>query len=339
MAFKTKTGVPVAAAEGPIGPVVIVTGPTASGKSELALGLAETFDGVVINADSMQVYRELAVLTARPDLAAMRRVSHRLYGVLPGAERCSAGRWRVMALAEIAAAHADGKLPIVAGGTGLYLRALVEGLGPAPEVPEATRAEAKALHRDLGGEEFHALLAVRDPAMATRLHPNDTQRLLRAWEVMAASRRSLAEWQAQGQAGGCGSDSAKTPALQVFWLISEPVRRDLYAACDARFLAMIQGGALDEVRALNALGLDPALPIMKALGVRELSAHLSGELSLEDGAAKAQQATRNYAKRQMTWMRTQLPSLVRDPAMRFAQFSESLHASIFSEIRRFLLTR
>jgi tRNA dimethylallyltransferase len=319
------------------GPVIVVTGPTASGKSGLALGLAETFDGVVINADSMQVYRELAILTARPDLAAMRRIPHRLYGVLPGSERCSAGRWRVMALAEIAAAHADGKLPIVTGGTGMYLRALVEGLSPAPEVPAATRAEAKALHRDLGGEKFHALLAARDPAMAARLHPNDTQRLLRAWEVMAASGRSLAEWQALGRAGG-GADPAEAQALHTFWLICQPARRDLYAACDARLLAMIQGGALDEVRALNALGLDPALPIMKALGVRELSAHLAGELSLEDGVAKAQQATRNYAKRQMTWMRTQLPSLARDPAMRFAQLSESLRADIFSEIRRFLLT-
>ncbi len=323
---------------GRTGPVVIVTGPTASGKSSLALRLAEAFDGVVINADSMQVYRELAILTARPDLTAMRLVPHRLYGALPGGERCSAGRWRVMALAEIAAAHADGKLPIVAGGTGLYLRALVEGLSPAPEVPEAARAEAKALHGDLGGVKFHALLAARDPVMAARLHPNDTQRLLRAWEVMAASGRSLAEWQSLGQAGGGGAELAQSQALRVFWLIGQPARRELYAACDARFLTMIQGGALDEVRALNTLVLDPALPIMKALGVRELSAHLSGELSLEDAVTKAQQATRNYAKRQMTWMRTQLPSLARDPAMRFEQLSESLRASIFSEIRRFLLT-
>jgi len=319
-------------------PAVIVTGPTASGKSGLASRLAEAFDGVIINADSMQVYRELAILTARPGMAAMRSISHRLYGVLPGGEPCSAGRWRVMALAEIAAAHADGKLPIVVGGTGLYLRALVEGLSPAPEVPEATRAEAKALHGDLGGEKFHALLATRDPAMAARLHPNDTQRLLRAWEVMAASGRSLAEWQTLGQAGDGGAGWAKTPALDGFWLICKPPRRDLYAACDARFLTMIDDGALDEVRALGALDLDPGLPIMKALGVRELSAHLSGELSLEDAVTQAQQATRNYAKRQMTWMRTQLPSLARGPAMHFEQLSESLCVNIFSEIRRFLLT-
>ncbi len=338
MACKTNRGDPMEAAGSHAGPVVIVTGPTASGKSGLALRLAESFDGVVINADSMQVYRELAILTARPDLAAMRRFPHRLYGVLPGGERCSAGRWRVMALAEIAAAHAESKVPIVVGGTGLYLRALVEGLSPAPEVPEATRAKAKALHRDLGGEKFHTLLAARDPAMAARLHPNDTQRLLRAWEVMEASGRSLAEWQALGQARGGGADSAESQALGVFWLISQPARQNLYTACDARFLAMIQAGALDEVRALNALRLDHALPIMKALGVRELSAHLSGESSLEDAVAKAQQATRNYAKRQATWMRTQLPSLARDPAKRFEQLSESLRANIFSEIRRFLLT-
>ncbi len=322
------------AAVGPTGPVIIVTGPTASGKSGLALRLAETFGGVVVNADSMQVYRELAILTARPDLAAMRSVPHRLYGVLPGVERCSAGRWRVMALAEIAAAHAEGKVPIVVGGTGLYLRALVEGLSPVPEVPEATRAEAQALYRNLGGEKFHAVLAERDPAMAARLHPSDTQRLLRAWEVMETSGRSLAEWQAdRGDA-----DPAEPPLFRAFWLISQPARQDLYTACDARFLAMIQAGAPDEVRALNALRLDPALPIMKALGVRELSAHLSGELSLEDAVAKAQQATRNYAKRQATWLRTQLPSVGREPVMHFEQLSESLDGRIFSEIRRFLLT-
>ncbi len=316
------------------GPVVIVTGPTASGKSDLALDLAGAFDGVVINADSMQVYRELAILTARPGLAAMRRVPHRLYGVLPGGERCSAGRWRVMALAEIAAAHAEGKLPIVTGGTGLYLRALVEGLSPVPEVPAAIRDQAKALHRDLGAEKFHTALAARDPVMAARLHPKDSQRLLRAWEVLTASGRSLAEWQAKDG----GSNTAESISFRPFWLIFQPERRDLYDACDKRFLAMIQAGALDEVRALQALGLDPALPVMKALGVRELAAHLAGEMSFEEASAKARQATRNYAKRQMTWMRTQLPSLAREPVMSFEQYSESLRLKIFSEIRRFVLT-
>lgn len=318
------------------GPLIVVTGPTASGKSGLALALAQEFDGVIVNADSMQVYRELSVLTARPGLAAMRRVPHRLYGVLPGSERCSAARWRVMALAEIEAAHAEGRLPIVTGGTGLYLRALVEGLDPVPEVPESYRAEARSLHDDLGGAAFHAALAERDPAMAARLHPNDRQRLIRAWEVLSATGRSLAAWQA-GDAKGAEGDGEDLDNPR-FWLICQPPRAELYAACDARFLAMLREGALDEVRALNALGLDPSLPVMKALGVPELSAHLSGDLSLEEATARAQQATRNYAKRQETWLRTQLPSAERTSAMHIAQHSESLLGDIFSKIRRFVLT-
>ncbi len=322
------------AAEIPAGPVVVVTGPTASGKSGLALDLAEALGGVVINADSMQVYRELAILTARPDLAMMRRVPHRLYGVLPGAERCSAGRWRVMALAEIEAARAQGLVPIVVGGTGLYLRALTDGLDPVPEVPEAARAKARALHRELGGAGFRAALARRDPAIAARLHPNDRQRLLRAWEVVEATGRSLADWHAEGAA-------AKSPEFEpsrAFWVVSRPARADLYRACDARFIAMLQAGALDEVRALNALELDPSLPIMKALGVRELSAHLAGGLSLEAATAQAQQATRNYAKRQETWLRSQLPWTAPDSMIVFEQLSKSLQLDIFSKIRRFLLT-
>ena len=316
-------------------PLVIVTGPTASGKSDLALRLAETFEGVVINADSMQVYRELSVLTARPGLEAMRRVPHRLYGVLPGAERCSAGRWSVMARAEIAAARDRGRLPIVTGGTGLYLRALLEGLDPVPAVPEAVRARARRLHDTLGGRGFHAALAARDPAMAGRLHPNDRQRLVRAWEVMEATGRSLADWQA---AGGTGQDGPRPGLGRCLWLLCLPPRAQLYAACDGRFLEMIERGALDEVRALEALGLDPTLPVMKALGVPEFRAHLAGETSLEAAIAQAQQATRRYAKRQETWLRTQLPGATRKSAMQIAQFSESLLDDIFSKIRRFLLT-
>jgi len=322
----------ISRANDPAGALVIVTGPTASGKSGLALDLAEAFGGVVINADSIQVYRDLAILTARPDLAAMRRAPHRLYGVLPGAERCSAGRWRVMAEAEIAAAYGQGLLPIVVGGTGLYLRALIDGLDPVPEVPESVRAAARALHAELGGAGFHAALARRDPAMAARLHPNDRQRLLRAWEVVEASGRSLAAWQAEG------ADARPSGLGRVFWLQCRPARAELYRACDARFLGMIEAGALDEVRALNALGLDPSLPIMQSLGVRELSAHLAGDLTLEAATALAQQATRNYAKRQETWLRRQLPPAEADSMAVIEQFSKSLRADTFSKIRQFLLT-
>ena len=182
-------------------PIVVITGPTAGGKSGLALALAEAFDGVVINADSMQVYRELRILTARPGADALARAPHRLYGVLPGREPCSAGRWREMALDEIAAARTEGRLPLVVGGTGLYLRALAEGLAPVPNLPEAVREAARARHADLGGAAFHAELAARDPVMAARLEPGDSQRLIRAWEVLEATGRSLADWQAQAGAG------------------------------------------------------------------------------------------------------------------------------------------
>ncbi len=316
--------------------VVIVTGPTAGGKSGLALDLAEAFDGVVINADSMQVYEELEILTARPGPAALARAPHRLYGILPGREPCSAGRWRERALAEIAAAHAAGKTPLVVGGTGLYLRALIEGLAEVPEVPAAVRAAAEARHRELGGPGLHAELAARDPVIAARLKPSDSQRLIRAWEVIEATGRSLAAWQADGVSEG------DAPAYRFLRLVRLPPRDRLYAACDARFLAMIERGALQEVKNLYELGLDPALPAMRALGVRELGQHLDGALSLDEAVARAQQATRNYAKRQMTWLRTQRPpDSVRTVNLAEGageQHSKSLDPKIFAIIRRFLLT-
>lgn len=313
-------------------PVVIVTGPTAGGKSGLALEIAEAFDGVVINADSMQVYRELEILTARPGPEAQARAPHRLYGVLMGNERCSAGRWRDLAIGEIAAAHAAGKLPLVVGGTGLYLRALMAGLAEVPEVPGALRDAAEARHRALGGPGLHAALAARDPVMAARLEPGDTQRLIRAWEVLEATGRSLAEWQAE-----TNSDREAAP-YRFLRLVRLPPRAALYAACDARFRAMVEAGALAEVRALRARGLDPRLPVMRALGVRELGRHLDGALSLEAAVGQAQQATRNYAKRQMTWLRTQTPpDSVRTVTLN-EQYSKSLDPEIFAIIRRFLLT-
>ncbi len=313
-------------------PMVVITGPTAGGKSGLALGLAEAFDGVVINADSMQVYRDLRILTARPGPEALARAPHRLYGVLSGREPCSAGRWRELALAEIASARARGRLPLVVGGTGLYLRALATGLAAVPNVPRAVREAARALHGELGGPGFHAALAARDPVMAARLAPGDSQRLIRAWEVLEATGRSLADWQA-GQSDG--SVAAPDRTLRLVCLPPRPV---LYAACDARFHEMISAGALAEVRALRALKLDPRLPVMKALGVAALGRHLDGELSLADAIAEAQQATRNYAKRQMTWLRTQTAPDGAETVTLNAQHSKRLDPKIFKIIRRFLLT-
>ncbi len=317
-------------------PMVVITGPTASGKSGLALALAEVFDGVVINADSMQVYRDLRILTARPGPEALARAPHRLYGVLPGNEPCSAGHWRGLALDAIAVARAEGRLPLVVGGTGLYLRALAGALAEVPRVPEAVRDAARARHRELGGPGFHAALGRRDPVMAGRLAPGDSQRLIRAWEVLEATGRSLADWQA-GSEGGPGAAS-RAASDRVLRLVCLPPRPALYAACDARFRAMVARGALDEVRSLRARALDPRLPVMKALGVKDLGRHLDGVLSLEDAIGLAQQATRNYAKRQTTWLRTQTLRDAAETVTLNEQYSESLNSKIFKIIRQFLLT-
>src|SRR6266851_2611790 len=307
-------------------PLILIGGPTASGKSALALAIAEEFAGTVINADSMQIYRDLAILTARPGPADEARAPHRLYGVLDAADPCSAVRWRDLAEGEIAAAEARGSLAVVVGGTGFYLRALVDGLADIPPVPAATRAEARRLHKRLGGAGFRACLAARDPAGAARLAAGDTQRLLRAYEVIAATGRPLGDWQ-QDQVAGPRRANVAT-------LVLMPPRPSLYAACEARFAAMVAAGALEEVRALLARRLDPALPAMKAVGVPELARHLAGAIPLDEAIRLGQQATRRYAKRQVTWFRHQMPGA----KVIAAQFSESLLQEIFSFIRQFLLT-
>jgi len=309
--------------------VMMIAGPTASGKSGLAVAVAQEWGGRVINADSMQVYRELALLTARPGAAEMEAAPHRLYGVLSGAEVCSAGRWRALALAEVEAALAAGQLPILVGGTGLYLKAFEEGLNEIPDIPAQIRSAARAELAEIGSPAFHARLAERDAVMAGRLQPADSQRLLRAWEVLVATGRSLADWQA----------TPTTPAPYRFAkLCLLPPRPAVYAACDARLEAMVGLGVLEEVAALLALGLDPALPVMKAVGVPEFAAYLAGETSLETALARAQQATRRYAKRQMTWLRHQY--LGNDPTVSVieTQYCESQRVETFAKIRQNLLT-
>jgi tRNA dimethylallyltransferase len=305
---------------------VVFAGPTASGKSTAALAAAREFRGVVINADSMQVYRELRVLTARPDAAAEAAVPHRLYGLVPARESCSAARWRTLALAEIDAAHAAGRLPVLAGGTGLYLAALSQGLAPVPAIPPEVRDQGRRLIAAEGAPAFHARLAGLDPAGAAALRPADRQRLLRAWEVVTATGKSLREWQ---RAGGAAAD---VPPLTAFVFL--PPRDFLYAACDRRFEAMVTEGAVEEVKALLALGLDPELPAMKAVGVREIAAYLGGEIGRARMIELGQQATRRYAKRQYTWFRHRMPgAIVIDE-----QYSERLNDVIFSKIRESLLT-
>jgi tRNA dimethylallyltransferase len=303
------------------GKLIIVAGPTASGKSALALSIARAFGGTIINADSMQIYRDLRVLTARPDDAALAAAPHRLDGILDGAELCSAARWADLAHGEIAAAHGAGRLPIVVGGTGLYLRTLLNGIAAVPAIPDEVREAARARHREIGGEAFRAELAALDPVAASRLPAGDSQRLVRAYEVVTATGRTLGDWQRAGAEGVPHYDSKRFVIL--------PPRDALYAACDGRLQAMIGGGALDEVAGLMARKLDPDLPIMKAVGVPELAKYLAGAADLPAAIGAAQLATRHYAKRQYTWFRHQLV----DAEILDAQLSHSFHASVCQKIR------
>jgi tRNA dimethylallyltransferase len=305
--------------------VLVIAGPTASGKSMLALELAHSLGGVVINADSLQCYRDLRILTARPDAAAEQRVPHRLYGFLDAAERGSAARWRTLALVEIAAATKARRLPILVGGTGLYLRALQSGLAPVPAIPEEIRQEAIRLQRTLGGVALRERLAQLDPVAAQRLSPGDKQRLIRAFEVVRATGIPLDAWRQR--------QPAET-AYRFCTILLSPPRDRLYAACDARFLRMVEAGAVAEAAALVRRDLDPDLPAMKAVGLPELLAHLRGEVLLAEAIAAAQRATRHYAKRQMTWFRHQtIPDLILGE-----QFSESLLRCSRHFIDQFLLT-
>jgi tRNA dimethylallyltransferase len=284
--------------------VVVIAGPTASGKSALAIELAKRCGGIVVNADSMQVYRELAVLTARPNEAETAAVPHRLYGFCPGDSPCSVGKWRALACREISAASAAGHLPFVVGGSGLYLRALEQGLADIPDIDPSHRATAEERLARMGPAAFHEALAEVDPKTAARTRPSDRQRLIRAWEVIAGTGRGLADWQAaQGAAATQG-----THGLTYRRLLCLPPREWLYARIDGRLESMLTQGALEEVARLADKGYDSKLPVMKALGVPHFLAHCRGDISLPDALARAQQETRRFAKRQFTWFRHQMPA-------------------------------
>ncbi len=274
----------------------LIAGPTASGKSAVALALAERLGGTVINADSMQLYRELRVLTARPSEADESLAPHRLYGSVTASEASSVGRWLEEAQAAIAEARGEGRVPILVGGTGLYFRALLEGLAPVPDIPLEVRAYWREQSTRLSVEALHRELVARDPGMAAKLRPSDPQRIVRGLEVIDATGVSLSEWQGAPAAPVLDPD-------KVTRLVIAPEREPLYAGIDARFDRMIEGGALEEVEALLVLGLDDSLPAMRAHGVRELRAYLAGASSLEDAKIKSKTETRRYAKRQMTWAR------------------------------------
>ncbi|WP_454012636.1 tRNA (adenosine(37)-N6)-dimethylallyltransferase MiaA [Aquamicrobium terrae] len=287
---------------------ILIAGPTASGKSALALELARQNGGVVVNADSMQVYSVLNVLTARPTPADEARAPHLLYGHVHPSVAYSTGAWLrdVERLAE-EAAHA-GRPAVFVGGTGLYFRALTEGIAGMPDIPAAVREHWRAELARHGSARLHAILVDRGDAAAARLRPGDGQRIVRALEVLDASGRSILDWQAAKGLPLIDRASARC-------LVIEPERAALVRRIDARFDAMMRDGALEEVRELGALGLDPALPAMKAIGVPELGAALAGELAMDEALARAKIATRQYAKRQATWFRHQLgPEWSRLPA-------------------------
>ncbi|WP_024339626.1 tRNA (adenosine(37)-N6)-dimethylallyltransferase MiaA [Bradyrhizobium japonicum] len=284
----------------PTGKAVLIAGPTASGKSALALELAHATGGVVINADSMQVYRDLRIITARPTEDEEARAPHRLYGHVDAAVNFSAGAWVADAAQALEQARIEGRLPIFIGGTGLYFRALTAGLSVVPPIPAEVREDVRARLERNGVEALHAELAVRDPLAAERLKLRDRTRIARALEVIEATGRSLLDWHREGQPPLLPKDSFRAVFLA-------PERNELYARIDARFDAMLGAGALGEVERLAARHLDPLLPAMKAHGVPSLIRHLRGELSLGEAAAIGRADTRHYAKRQFTWFRHQLP--------------------------------
>ncbi|MDP3800959.1 tRNA (adenosine(37)-N6)-dimethylallyltransferase MiaA [Brevundimonas sp.] len=278
-------------------PVTLLAGPTASGKSRLALEMAERAGAVIVNADSQQLYADLRVLSARPSADDEARAEHRLYGVAHAGDAWSVGRWSRTVLPVLAALRDAGRPALLVGGTGLYFSALTKGLANIPDVPTEVRDAACAAF-DAGGEaRFRRRLAEVDAAAEARIEAGDRQRLTRAWAVADHTGRALSDWTAD-----------TTPLLEPgSWtgLVIEPDRETLYAACDARVARMVEAGALEEVRALVARGLAPTLPAMKAVGVREFAAHLTGETTLATAVEATRQATRNYAKRQLTWFRNQ----------------------------------
>ncbi|MEQ9448814.1 MAG: tRNA (adenosine(37)-N6)-dimethylallyltransferase MiaA [Rhodospirillaceae bacterium] len=306
--------------------VVVVAGPTASGKSRLAMDIATRFDGVIINADSQQRYGQLKILSAFPSAADMNAAPHQLFGDLAPEETGSAAEWASKAAQEIRDASAGSRLPIVVGGTGFYLRALMEGMADIPPVPNDVRRAGEQLLAKIGNAKFHERLVARDPATVARLAPGDTQRLLRAWEVVEATGVPLSDWHTV--------PSAPPIFARYFKVVILPPREDLYAACNARFQDMVAAGAVNELRAFLNGGGSSSMPIMRILGARELRAHLAGEIGLGDAIASAQTATRQYAKRQVTWFKHQfsgdklLETVPRDAAC----------AAVCSDVEGFLST-
>jgi tRNA dimethylallyltransferase len=285
--------------------IQLIAGPTASGKSRLALETAERTGAVILNADSQQLYADLRILSARPTAEDEARAEHRLYGIADAADAWSVGRWSRAVMPVLTELAAEGRPALLVGGTGLYFNALTRGLADIPDIPDSVRDEIGALYDSAGEGSVRRRLVEADPESEAAIAPGDRQRLIRALAVLTVTGQPLSVWRADTR-----------PVLaEGSWqaVVVEPPRDRLYAACDARVDTMVEQGALDEVRALVARRLDPTLPAMKAVGVRDFAAHLRGEVSLNDAVTAVQQATRNYAKRQLTWFRNQTPDWPRHP--------------------------
>lgn len=278
--------------------IIVIAGATASGKSARALAIAEKTDAVIINADSQQLYRELRILTARPTPEDEARAPHRLYGTLSASQSCSVGQWLIFAKMEIDWALSQGKTPIVVGGSGLYVKALMQGIAAMPDIASEVRSQAQNDYDAMGKEAFMERLRAIDPEFFTRLKAYDRQRLVRAYEVWLGSGKPLSWWQRQAA-------TPPYPHAQFTVELVELPREELYRRCDARVLAMVERGAIEEVKQLLTLNLPDSLPAMKSVGVPEFSAYLRGEKGLDAAIAATQQATRHYAKRQLTWFRHQ----------------------------------
>lgn len=279
--------------------IQLIAGPTASGKSRLALETAERTGAVIVNADSQQLYADLRILSARPTAEDEARAEHRLYGIADAADAWSVGRWSRAVMPVLAELAAEGRPALLVGGTGLYFNALTRGLADIPDIPDSVRDEIGALYDSAGEGSVRRRLVEADPESEAAIASGDRQRLIRALAVLTVTGQPLSVWRADTR-----------PLLaEGSWqaVVVEPPRDRLYAACDARVDAMVEQGALDEVRTLVARRLDPTLPAMKAVGVRDFAAHLRGEISLSEAVTAVQQATRNYAKRQLTWFRNQTP--------------------------------
>ena len=310
-------------------PVIVIAGPTASGKSALGLRLAHALDGEIVNADSMQIYRDLPILTAIPDADDQAQIPHHGYGVLDGAERCSVARWLDLTRDLVAAIHERGKAPILVGGTGMYIRAAIEGISPMPDIAPEYRDAASQQYDEMGGADFRHALAEKDPVLAARLNDGDRQRLIRGMEVVLATGTPLSQWQARPLQGQLQAEFTTITIM--------PPRDELYAAINKRYPKMLENGGIAEAknfmaRATEKGGLDPNLPLMKAVGLPPVLAHLKGEIDAETMIHDACQDTRRYAKRQMTWFNNQMQANFCEDSSYFEQFSESFIKKILSKV-------